>query len=147
LSLVEILCAVGFLAVFTTGLLAIATKGFTLSEGQVDMASAYQYGEEEMERYALLARDPDGWAEMAAVTTPTFPTKTDAGGTSTNDTRFVYTVTLEELDSDLRLVTVIIYRAEPGQAAAGTPSIHTSAPRGGELLRFTNLYQQEVNDA
>jgi type II secretory pathway pseudopilin PulG len=145
LTLVEIICAIGFLSIFTTSLLAIATKSFQLGRRQVDMAAAYQYGEAQMERYTRVARDPAGWALMTSVPAPTFPQQGDAEGELHDDLRFVYTVKVESLDSDLRLVTVVIYRAGAGSAAQGVAAIDRLAPRAGELLRFTDLFQQEVN--
>lgn len=149
LTLAEIILAVGFLSVFTTGLLAIATKTFEFSRQQVDFASAYQYGEEVMEDYALQAREATGWTGMVPVVAPRFPIHTDEAGNERQDTRFVYTVAMEELDEDLRLVTVIIFKSQDAAAAAAPPTavIDTAAPRQGELLRFVNLYQRAVNGA
>ena len=148
LTLAEIILAVGFLSVFTTGLLAIATKTFEFSRQQVDFASAYQYGEEVMETYALRSREAAGWTSMVAVTTPRFPVHRDQAGGEKRDTRFVYTVAMEELADDLRLVTVTVFKSQDNAAAATTPTaaIDTVAPRQGELLRFVNIYQREVND-
>jgi Tfp pilus assembly protein PilV len=149
LTLAEIIMAVGFLSVFTTGLLAIATKTFEFSRQQIDMASAYQHGEGVMESYALKSRDPLGWATMVPTASPTFPTYQDASGATRVDPRFVYTVQMDNLDTDLRFVTVTVFKSNDASAALATPSpvIDTAAPRGGELLRFVNIYQQEVNDA
>lgn len=148
LSLVEIICAIGFLSVFTTGLLAIATKGLELSRQQVDVASAYEYGQRVMEIYANQARDPGGWTQMAAVSNPAFPKSADADQTSkATDKRFVYTVKVDNMDKDLRMITVVIYVADQKQAKTGKAAIDRTAPRQGELLRFTNVYQQEVNNA
>ena len=142
LSLVEILCAIGFLSVFTTGLLAIATKAFTLSEKQVDMSAVYQYAESKMEEMTLKARDPDAWNAMSPVPL-SFPEQTTSTvGTLLPDKRFAYTVEFENLDSDLRLITVKVYLQ---QQSATEPTIDTAAPRGGELIRMTNLCQREVN--
>ena len=145
LTLAEIILAVGFLSVFTTGLLAIATKSFEFSRQQVDFVAAYQYGEEVMETYALQARGMD-WVGMVAVANPRVPIHADGAGKEKQDTRFVYTVAMEDLDDDLRLVTVTVLKSLDAAAAAAPPTavIDTAAPRRGELLRFVNIYQREV---
>jgi hypothetical protein len=146
LSFAEIILAVGFLSIFTTGLLAIATKTFEFSRQQVDMAAAYQYGEKIMESYALRSRDAGQWSTMTAVPNPRFPLGTSPTGEQVEDPRFVYTVDVESLDTDLRMVTVRVYKAvETGGNIE--PVIDRGAPRAGELLRFVNVYQQEINDA
>lgn len=141
-SLVEIICAIGFLAVFTTGLLAIATKAFSLSEKQIDMAAVFQYAESKMEEITLKSRDPDQWNAMSPVPVTFTEQSTSTAGTTVQDKRFVYTVEFDNLDTDLRLITVKVFQASSDPA---TPAINTSAPRGGELIRMTNLCQKEVN--
>lgn len=146
LTLAEIIAAIGFLAVFTTGLMLIASKSFTFSRQQVDGAAAYQYGEVIMENYALLSRDGPSWDLMTPVVAPKFTRRTKADGTEILDTRFVYTATIEDLDTDVRYIKVILYRARQTSAASGIPAIDTASARGGEILRMVNLYQREVNN-
>lgn len=143
LSLVEIIMAVGFLAVFTTGLLAIATKGFDLSEQQIDIASAYQYGESLIEDYTIKSRGTTGWHQMPNIVDPQFAFSRDSTGAPVEDRRFVYTTQVEDLTPDLRFVTVVIYVADD----SSTATIDTDAPRSGELLRFSNMLKKEAADA
>lgn len=148
LTLAEIIVAIGFMAVFTTGLLAIATKGFEASRQDVDIASAYQHGESLAEKYVLKSKDPAGWSTVASVAKPTFPEETDASGTTTvDDKRFVYTVDVKSISADAKIVTIVIYRSDEKKAEQKTPeaAIDATAPHGGELLRFVNILQQEVN--
>ena len=100
-----------------------------------------------MEEYTLQSRDPDEWGSMMAVDSPRFSFSYDEDNNKVEDRRFVYPATIEDMDSDLRFVTVTIYQSSPKQADAGTPTIDTAAPRGGELLRFTNILQQGAADA
>jgi len=142
LTLAEVIMATGFLAIFTTGLLAIATKAFQMSEQQVDMASVYQHGERLMEDVTLESQSTDGWPGTQSELTPVFTTYVDDAGNDVEDRRFVRTVEIEELAPDLKFATVKIYHADPAQAEAGTPAIDTSAPRGGLVLDFVNLLQR-----
>lgn len=142
LTLAEVILAVGFLAVFTTGLLAIATKAFQLSEKQVDMAAVYQHGERLMERVTLESQSLNGWSTVQSEMTPVFASYLDDTGTEVEDRRFVTTVEVDNLDTDLKFVTVTIYMADRAQADAGTAEIDTEAPQGGQIIEFVNLLQR-----
>lgn len=142
LTLAEVILAVGFLAVFTTGLLAIATKAIQLSEKQVDMAAVYQHGERLLERVTLNSQSASGWLATQSAMTPVFTSYQDETGTTVQDRRFVTTVRIENLDADLKFATVTVYHANRAQADAGTPAIDTTAPRNGEIIEFVNLLQR-----
>lgn len=134
--------AVGFLAIFTTSLLAIATKAFQLSGKQIDMAAVYQHGERITENLSLKSASADGWTATQSRLTPDFPKYADEDGDEIEDRRFVRTIEVEELASDLKYVTVTLYHADPAQADAGTPAIDTDAPRSGFILEFVTLLQR-----
>ena len=142
LTLAEVIMATGFLAIFTTGLLAIATKAFQLSDKQVDMAAVYQHGERIMETVTLESQSTDGWPGTQSEMVPVFTTYIDETGTEIEDRRFVRTLEVEELAPDLKFATVRIYHADSALADSGTAAIDTSKPRDGEILDFVNLLQR-----
>ena len=140
LTLAEVIMATGFLAIFTTGLLAIATKAFKLAEREVDMAAVYQHAERTMEDLTLSSGSVSGWPALQSQMTPAFPTYRDQTGTVMEDKRFVQVIEVEELAPDLKFVTVTMYHSDPGETTA---TIDTSKPSGGEILDFVNLLQRQ----
>ena len=135
LTMAEIIMAIGFLAVFTTGLLAIATKGFELSGKEVD--SAYQHCESLMESYSHEATRGESWTTIVSTDNYQFPVRTDQDGNQQEDRHFCYEVESELIGTELKKVQVKVFVAN---STSTDPAPDTALPKGGEVLRMTNFY-------
>ena len=139
LTMAEIIMAIGFLSIFTTGLLAIATKGFDLSKREVDMAGAYQHCEALMERYSHDSTRSTSWQNINSITAHRFPTRANSSGVQVEDRRFCYTTKVDVIGTDLKKVQVRLFVTDPSSSTA-TPDLKRA--KGGEVLRMTNFYSK-----
>jgi hypothetical protein len=128
----EIVIAIGFIAIITTSLLAVAGKGLELSGREVDISRAYQHCETLMEQLAFEAGRAETWDALAPQLAPQYPTT--AGGVE--DREFCYTVAVADAGAELKRVQVRVYIARGNSAAAAADS---KLPKGGEVLRMTNF--------
>ena len=132
-----------FIAVITTSMIIIATKGFRLSNKGVDMASAYQVCEAVMEDYTSTSQKSETiWSGIASITTPTFASRKDEQENIVEDKRFCYTVDVTNVGTELKRVQVRVFHAQENSTAA---AIDTAQPRQGELFRLTNFLPKPAN--
>lgn len=137
LTLAEIVMAIGFIAIFTTGLMLFATKGLQLSSRQIDHAGAYQICEALMEEYHQKSLTKNSFDAIQSVASYTYPTTKKQDGTVETNREFVYTVAVDKLSDEMKKIQVKVFVASH---KGSTPTPHPDLPRGGEVVRMTNFY-------
>jgi hypothetical protein len=131
--------AIGFIAIFTTGLFSFAGKSLQLSSRQINHAGAYQVCEAMMEDYHRLAQVGDTFDTIVAVPDYTFATHTNSEGELVVNREFVYTVSVVDLTDEMKKVQVRVFVASHN---GEDPAPHPDHPRGGEVVRMTNFYNK-----
>jgi hypothetical protein len=133
----EIVVAIGFIAIITTALLAVAGKGLQLSQREVDIAAAYQHCETLMEKMSFQAGRAESWDALVSISTPQYPMAAHGSAADGQDREFTYTVSVVDVGSELKRVQVRVYIARTNSEFAAAD---TRRPKGGGVLRMTNFY-------
>lgn len=135
-SLSEMVVAIGVLGLIAVVFALLSSKSQQLNRREIDLSAAFTYCESEMERLALLASATTTFDQVVS-TGYVHPQTSILGQVPHDDRRFVRRVDVVDLASDLKKVTVTIWEAQPG-----TTQPDASRPRGGEVLRMTNIYSR-----
>lgn len=141
-SLVEIVVGVGILGLVAVVFGLMAIKQSQLGRREIDMAAAYGYAEELMERLALRASSVTTFSSVTSQGYA-YPKVTEKGLSSRDDTRFVTKVEVVDVSADMKMATVSLWQALPRVGSAAPPvAPDSSKPRKGEVLRMTCVFNQ-----